>query len=101
MIKKYGSSPNCGKVLDHVKCYCNIFSIFLQVYVSTVSLLSDDQLHQLGLTAMGEIATLRAACAEVVEKLVKCGPGRPQIEANFSWKEISEAILVSRTTLWR
>ena len=84
--------------------------IFLQVYVSTVSLLSDDQLHQLGLTAMGEIATLRAACAEVVEKSVKCGPGRPQIEtnieivelmheANFSWKKISEAILVSRTTL--
>ena len=59
---------------------------------------------------MGEIATLRAACAEMVEKSVKCGPGRPQIEikivelmceANFSWKEISEAMLVSRTTLWR
>ena len=110
MSKRF--QPKCGKVLDHVKCYCNIFSIFLQVYISTVSLLSDDQLHQLGLTAMGEIATLRAACAEVVEKSVKCGPGRPQIEinieivelmreANFSWKEISEAMLVSRTTLWR
>lgn len=78
--------------------------------MSTIHLLSDDQLHYLGLTTMGEIATLRAACSATVEP--KCGPGRPEIEinlenvklmleANFSWKEISEAMLVSRTTLWR
>ena len=42
----------------------------------------------------------------------KGGPGQPQIKINmyiinvmcdakFTWKEISEALLISRTTLWR
>ena len=73
-------------------------------------MLSDDRLQELGLTTIDEITTLRTACAEAMD--VKGGPGQPQIKINmyiinvmrdakFTWKEISEALLISRTTLWR
>ena len=73
-------------------------------------MLSDDRLRELGLTTIDEITTLRTACAETMD--VKGGPGQPQIKINmyiinvmraakFTWKEISEALLISRTALWR
>ena len=34
----------------------------MQVYAATVVLLTDCQLRELGLSSMGEIATVRAAC---------------------------------------
>ena len=72
--------------------------------------MSDDRLQELGLTTIDEITTLRTASAEAMD--VKGGPGQPQIKINmyiinvmrdakFTWKEISEALLISRTTLWR
>ncbi len=85
----------------------------MQVYVATVVLLTDIQLRELGLSSMGEIATVRAKCN--LSKETYClgqKPGRPSIpislkqvelmrEAKFTWKEISNAFLISRTTLWR
>ena len=73
-------------------------------------MLSDDRLRELGLTTIDEITTHRAACAEAMD--VKSGPSQPQIKINmyiinvmcdakFTWKEISEGLLISRTTLWR
>ena len=73
-------------------------------------MLSDDRLQELGLTTIDEITTLRTACAEAMD--VKGGPGQLQIKMNMyiidvirdaklTWKEISEALLICRTTLWR
>lgn len=65
------------------------------------------QLRELGLVSMGEIATIRAKTTGLYK-----GRGRPPIrisleqvelmrEAKFTWKEISGALLISRSTLWR
>ena len=70
-------------------------------------LLNDSQLRELGLVSMGEIATIRAKTTGLYK-----GRGRPPIrisleqvelmrEAKFTWKEISGALLISRSTLWR
>ncbi len=47
---------------------CNqiVISIHMQVYVSTVSLLTDDELKSQGITTIGDIATIRAACREAI-----------------------------------
>ena len=79
----------------------------MQVDVATVGLLNDSQLRELGLVSMGEIATIRAKTTGLYK-----GRGRPPIrisleqvelmrEAKFTWKEISGALLISRSTLWR
>ena len=81
--------------------------------MSTVTLLTNNQLRELGVSSVGEIAMLRAACNLAFQRS-NClkGPGRPPLdinvenmelmrEAEFTWDEISQALLVSRTTLWR
>ena len=81
------------------------------MYASTVVILTDTQLQELGLSSMGEIATVRAKC-NVAKPICSKGPGRPPLslsveqvelmrESKFTWQEISDALLVSRTTLWR
>ena len=79
--------------------------------LATVVILTDTQLQELGLSSMGEIATVRAKC-NLAKPICSKGPGSPPIslsveqvelmgESKFTWQEISDALLVSRTTLWR
>ncbi len=57
------------------------------------------QLRELGLVSMGEIATIRAKTTGLYK-----GRGRPPIRISrgtHAKKEISGALLISRSTLWR
>ena len=58
------------------------------MYVATVVLLTDNQLHVLGLTSMGEIATVRAACNAVQPMKVDKTPGPPPIDVSLEQVEL-------------